>query len=174
MTETEAKLRRHLTLMKIIQDGIHVMDMQGNIVEANDAFCDMLGYTQKEACRLNIADWNSQYSKEELLARLQSSIGKSARFETVHRRKDGTLIDVEVSTTGVDIEGQTYIFASSLNITGRKAAEDKLRRLTHIYAALSQCNQAIVRCTNEAELFPENLPRCGRFRRHENGLDRDA
>src|SRR5450759_1525185 len=155
MTETEAQLRRHQTLMKIAQDGIHVIDTQGNIVEVNDAFCDMLGYTLKEACQLNIADWNSQYSKEELLGRLQSFIGKSARFETVHRRKDGKLIDVEISTTGVDIEGQTYFFASSRDITERKAAEDKVRRLTQIYAALSQCNPAIVRCTNEAELFPK-------------------
>ncbi len=155
MTETEAKLRRYQTLMDVTQDGIHVIDIKGNLVEANDAFCNMLGYTRKEALQLNIADWNSQYSKNELLARLQSFIGKSARFETVHRRKDGKLINVEVSTSGVKIEGETYFFASSRDITERKAAEDKVRRLTQIYAALSQCNQAIVRCANEAELFPQ-------------------
>ena len=155
MTKTEAQLKRHQTLMKNALDGIHILDLQGNMVEVNDAFCDMLGYTQEEACQLNIVDWNSQYSKKELLTRLQSFVGKSARFETVHRRKDGTLIDVEVSTTGVDIEGQTYFFASSRDITERKAAEDNVRRLTQLYAALSQCNQAIVRCANEVELFPQ-------------------
>ncbi len=35
----------------------------------------------------------------------------------------------------------------------RKDAEAKKHRVTQLYAALSQCNQAIVRCTNEAELF---------------------
>jgi len=35
----------------------------------------------------------------------------------------------------------------------RDEAEAKNQRLTQLYAALSQCNQAIVRCTNEAELF---------------------
>ncbi len=155
MTETEAMLKRYQTLMNVTQDGIHVMDAQGNFVEVNDAFCGMLGYTRKEALQLNIADWNSQYSKKELLARLQSFIGKSARFETVHRRKDGKLINVEVSTSGVKIEGETYFFASSRDITERKAAEDKVRRLTQIYAALSHCNQAIVRCISEAELFPQ-------------------
>ena len=155
MTKTEAQLKRHQTLMNNALDGIHIIDLQGNIVEVNDAFCDMLGYTQKEACQLNIADWNSQYPKKELLARLQSFVGKSARFETIHRRKDGKLINVEVSTTGVEIEGQAYYFASSRDITEHKAAEDKVRRLTQIYAALSQCNQAIVRCANEMELFPQ-------------------
>jgi diguanylate cyclase (GGDEF)-like protein/PAS domain S-box-containing protein len=155
MTETEAQIRLHHTLLKITLDGIHILDVNGNIVEVNDSFCDMLGYTREEASRLNIADWNSQYSRQELLARLQSFTGKSARFETVHRRKDGTLINVEISTTGIDIEGQTYFFASSRDVTARKAAEEKVRRLTQIYAALSQCNQAIVRCNSETELFPK-------------------
>ena len=153
MTKTEEKLKHLQTLMDVTQDGIHVINTQGNIVEVNDAFCEILGYTRKEAMLLNISDWNSQYSKQELLARLQSFIGKNARFETVHRRKDGKLINVEVSISGVDIEGQLYFFASSRDITERKAAENKVRRLTQIYAALSQCNQAIVRCTNEVELF---------------------
>ena len=155
MTEIETQSKRHSTLMKITLDGIHILDTNGNIVEVNDSFCDMLGYTQEEASKLNVADWNSQYSKEELLIRLQNLVGTSARFETIHRRKDGTLINVEICTTGIDIEGRSYFFASSRDITGRKAAEDKLRRLTQIYATLSQCNQAIVRCTNEAELFPK-------------------
>ena len=45
--------------------------------------------------------------------------------------------------------------ATTRDVTARKAAEEKVRRLTQIYAALSQCNQAIVRCTSEAELFPK-------------------
>jgi diguanylate cyclase (GGDEF)-like protein len=37
----------------------------------------------------------------------------------------------------------------------RDAAQAKNQRLTQLYAALSQCNQAIVRCTNESELFAQ-------------------
>ena len=127
--ETEAQLRRYQTLMKNALDGIHIIDIQGNVVEVNDAFCDMLGYTLEEARRLNIADWNSQYSKKELLARLRNLIGKSARFETVHRRKDGKLINVEISTTGIEIDGQSYLYASSRDITDRKAADEEIKHL---------------------------------------------
>ena len=42
----------------------------------------------------------------------------------------------------------------SRDITSRKTAEFKVGRLSKLYAAISQCNQAIVRCNNEAELFP--------------------
>jgi len=40
-----------------------------------------------------------------------------------------------------------------IDITERKIAEGKVRRVSQFYAALSLCNQAIVRCTSEAELF---------------------
>ena len=43
--ESEVLLRRNRALMQTSMDGIHVMDMQGNILTANDAFCRMLGYT---------------------------------------------------------------------------------------------------------------------------------
>lgn len=41
------------------------------------------------------------------------------------------------------------------DITAHKASEARIHRLTQLYAALSQCNQAIVRCDNSEELFPE-------------------
>ncbi len=126
--ETDVLLRRYQTLMKNALDGIRVMDMHGDIVEANDAFCRMLGYTQEEASRLNIADWDAQWSKEELLQRLKDFVGKSgSTFETVQRRKDGTLINVEVSTTNVEIDGEQYFYASSRDITERKLVEKTLQ-----------------------------------------------
>ncbi|NNM65241.1 MAG: EAL domain-containing protein [Burkholderiales bacterium] len=42
-----------------------------------------------------------------------------------------------------------------LDITRRKTTEARLQRMSQLYAALSQCNQAIVRCSSEQELFPQ-------------------
>ena len=153
MMETDSQLKRYQILMKNALDGIHIMDMEGNIIEANDSFCDMLGYTREEMLKLNVADWNSQWSKAELQVKFRHLVGASARFETIHRRKDGSLIDVEISTTGVDIEGQHYYFASSRDISARKAVENKVWRLTQLYAAMAQCNQAILHYIDEVELL---------------------
>ncbi|MDE1981378.1 MAG: EAL domain-containing protein [Betaproteobacteria bacterium] len=49
----------------------------------------------------------------------------------------------------------TMIRGVLIDITPRKEAEARVQRLTQLYAALSQCNQAIVRCTSEEELFPQ-------------------
>ena len=124
--ETARLLRRNQILMQNSVDGIHVMDIEGNLVEANDAFCRMLGYSREEVAGLNVADWNAQWTAGELRARFKDFIGKSAIFETVHRRKDGTLIDVEISTSHAEMEGQDLFFALSRDITERKKSQQAL------------------------------------------------
>jgi diguanylate cyclase (GGDEF)-like protein/PAS domain S-box-containing protein len=123
----EALLRRNQTLMQNAMDGIHIMDMQGNVVEANDSFCQMLGYTKEEMASLNVADWDAQWSAEELRENFKLLIGKNARFETVHRSKDGALMDVEITTSGMEIAGQNLLFAASRDITERKRAEQGIQ-----------------------------------------------
>jgi diguanylate cyclase (GGDEF)-like protein/PAS domain S-box-containing protein len=123
LRETEMLLRRNQALMLTSMDGIHIMDMEGNIVAANDAFCRMLGYSQEEVSRLNVADWDAQWSGEELRARFRELVGRSELFETVHRRKDGTLINVEISSAGVELDGEKYLYASSRDVTERKRYE---------------------------------------------------
>lgn len=142
--EMTALLRRNQVLMKTANDGIHVMDIQGNIVEVNDAFCDMLGYTREEALHLNAADWDAQWSCEELQERFRGFIGKSAVFETVHRRKDGTLLNVEISSTGVEIDGMPYLFAASRNITERKKIQEELNRRESYLTAIIENQDGMV------------------------------
>jgi len=126
-SETEKLLRRNHALMQNSMDGIHVMDVQGNIVEANDAFCRMLGYTQEEMAHLHVADLEAQWSAEQLRERFKELVGKSGRFETVHRRKDGTLINVEISISSIEIDGQFFSVAASRDITERKSTEEELK-----------------------------------------------
>jgi diguanylate cyclase (GGDEF)-like protein/PAS domain S-box-containing protein len=138
--------------MKTALDGFRVMDINGNILEANDSFCEMLGYTPEEVRGLNVSDWDMQWSKQELLQRLKDFVGKSARFETVQRRKDGTLINVEISTTGVEIDGESYFFASSRDITERKKNAEAQR----IAAVTFDTQEAIMITTPDAVILRVN------------------
>lgn len=126
---TGSTLSRYKSLMQTSMDGIHVMDVQGNLVEANDAFCRMLGYTKKDMHGLNVADWSARESVEELREKFRELVGKNDMFEAVYRRKDGTLINVEISASGVELDGQSFIYASSRDITGRKQAEEEIHNL---------------------------------------------
>ncbi len=123
----EAERRR--VLFEQSQDGIVVLDLAGEVVELNRAFADMLGYSLEEAQRLRVWDWDDQMSKAELLARLVAVAEVGATFETRHRRKNGLLLDVEVSSGGVDWRGRTLVFAVHRDISLRKIMETRQRRL---------------------------------------------
>jgi diguanylate cyclase (GGDEF)-like protein/PAS domain S-box-containing protein len=128
--KNEVLLLRQKVLMSSTLEGVHIMDIDGNIVECNEAFCQMLGYSPEDARNLNVSDWDAQWSRKELMERFKALVHvNSARFETRHRRSDGTLFDVEVSTTGAEIDGRRYLFASSYDITRRKEAEETIRQL---------------------------------------------
>ena len=137
--ETQALLRRNQGLMKTAIDGIHILDVEGNLVEFNDAFCQMLGYTSEEATTLNVADWDAHYSSEELRNRLRGFItnNRSDTFETTHRRKDGSLINIEISCSAMEMDGKHYLLALSRDITKRKQAESEIHSLA-FYDALTR------------------------------------
>jgi PAS domain S-box-containing protein len=93
--ESEGKYRM---LLEQASDGIHTYDARGDFIETNSKLCEMLGYTREELLRLNVADL---VPPEDLAAapirfdRLQA--GETVLTERRLRRKDGTLLPVEIS-----------------------------------------------------------------------------
>ncbi len=108
-------------------DGIVVLDEQGNVYEANQKFADMLGYTPEEVRKLSVWDWDAQIKREQLDEMIASIGPEGDRFETRHRRKDGSIFDVEISTNGAVFAGRKLIFCVCRDITARKQAEEALR-----------------------------------------------
>ncbi len=117
-------------------DGIHILDESGSIVQLSESFANMLGYSYEEAVKLNIVEWDAGIPKDQLVETVKSLMGEAKRFETKHRRKDGTLIDVEVNANGVEIAGKRYLFASARDITAQTAAKKQLVELTERYMTL--------------------------------------
>ena len=117
-------------LLRTASDGIHVMDLNGDILQANDRFCQMLGYSHEEVSQLNVRDWDARWSELELRDEvIPRVLAHPVVFETRHRRRDGHIIDVEVSATAVDIDGERVLFAASRDISERKRAEEETRRV---------------------------------------------
>ncbi len=125
--------RQSEILLRTASDGIHVLNLEGDVVEANDAFCNMLGYTRAEVLGMNVREWDAHFSAEELKIRIPQLLDKLNIFETVHRRKDGRLMDVEISTIGVTIDDEILLYCSSRDITDRKHAEQQLRLVARVF-----------------------------------------
>lgn len=100
-------------------DGIHTLDFEGNVVAVNRAFCDMLSYSRDELLAMNVRDWDAQWSSDELRAKIDEIRRERQLFETRHRRKDGSVIDVEVSVAAAEIERSVYLFACARDITAQ-------------------------------------------------------
>jgi two-component system CheB/CheR fusion protein len=125
--------RQYEVLLRTASDGIHILDMEGNVVEANDAFCEMLGYSHEEVIGMNVREWDAFFSPEEIKGKILTILDKLSVFETRHRRRDGRIFDVEVSAVGVHLDDVTLLYCSSRDITSRKQVEEQLRLVAKVY-----------------------------------------
>ena len=125
--ENEVVWRR--ILVDQSRDGIVILGQEGKVFEANRQFAGMLGYSVEEAQQLYVWDWDVQWSKKRLLQMIRAVDEAGDHFETVHRRKDGTFYDVEISTNGAFYLQQKLIFCVCRDITERKRAEQERKRL---------------------------------------------
>ena len=109
------------------RDGIHILDRNGKLRGANRKFEEMLGYSHKEIKNLHVWDWDAQWTWEEILERIARSDSGGALVETRHRRKDGVVIDVEISASRVEWRGQSLYYCVCRDFSERKQAEQALR-----------------------------------------------
>lgn len=78
-------------------DGSWVLGGDGQILDVNTAYCRMSGYSKEELLKMNAADIEDQTSGETTMRLQIGRVRGGGRYETKHRRKDGTLFEVEVS-----------------------------------------------------------------------------
>ena len=130
----EATRRR--ILVDQSRDGIVILDQNGNVYEANQRFAEMLGYSPKETAELHVWDWEYLFPRERVLEMIRTVDEAGDHFETQHRRKDGSVYDVEISTNGAVIAGQKLVFCVCRDITERKRAEGALRKSEAKYRTL--------------------------------------
>jgi len=119
---------RYLKLMNLASDGILVMDLDGRLVEFSDIAAKMFGYTHAEMQRRSICDFNAKECDEETLQRIRDVPTEPVTFETLYRRKDGTLYDASVTTVKIRIDGHQYVYASVRDVTRQKKDRERLQR----------------------------------------------
>ncbi len=123
---------KYQNLLQASGDGIHILDLQGRVRETNPTFCDMLGYSYDEVIGMSVLQWEANFNPEDAIKKLSENFAQANVFETRHRRKDGAIIDVEVSAKAVSINGETLLWNASRDISDRKRAEFERDRLQAI------------------------------------------
>lgn len=128
------KLERSLKLAQFTidgaQDAIFHMNQDAQILYVNDAACRHLGYTNDELLTLSVPDINPSFSMEAWRNNWKdtANVG-SRRFETLQKRKDGTMVPVEVVANCLKLEDEPVFFSFVRDITERKRADEEIRNL---------------------------------------------
>ena len=133
----EEAVRRRL-IFEQSRDGIVVLDATGKVFEANRRFAEMLGYTPEELLKRYVWDWDACFKKEELEAMIARLDHSGGLFETRHRRKDGSIYDVDISSSVCYWAGQKLIYCSCRDITDRKFHEQELQKARQAADAANQ------------------------------------
>jgi len=128
VTQRRASEEQLRNIVQTSMDGFWVNDIQGRLLDCNEAGCRALGYTREEMQTLTVADIEALESPADTAAHIRRIIENGRdRFETRHRRKDGRVIDVEISVYyQPDADGGRF-YAFVRDITAHKQAEVALR-----------------------------------------------
>ena len=130
LRESEEKFRG---IFDTINDGIHIHEIMpdgkpGKFIAVNNAACQMLQYTREELLEHGPLDFVTEYHSrpfDDIVAEL-SATGHSI-FETGHRRKDGTIVPVEINSHVVNLQGKKVGITVIRDITERRKTLDAIR-----------------------------------------------
>ena len=133
----ETQQHSFVALQNVLQttlDGFLRFDRQGRLLQVNPAYCVMSGYTQDELLQMSVLDLEATEKPEAVAARIVH-LYKTGReqFETRHRRKDGSLWEVEASLTANAGSGGE-VFAFLRDVTERKRAQLRLEMAASVFS----------------------------------------
>lgn len=128
----------HEAIIRSSIDGFWESDTKGNILDVNDAYCRLIGYSRDELLTMNINDLEAVENQEETGQHIKKIMETgSDRFETRHRRKDGRVVDIDVSVNYLHNDGGRFIVFLR-DITERRRRENKLRQANTLNQTILQ------------------------------------
>ncbi len=151
-----AREREISGILENMQDVYFRVDLQGHFLLLSSSAHRLYGYDSHEdmmgACAADL------YAKQEDRAKLLQELsakGYVYDYEGAACKKDGSNFWVSINAQYFrDEKGEAKGMEGVVrDISERRAAQTKILKLSRMYAALSECNEAIVRCSNQEELF---------------------
>lgn len=129
LKSAEAALRLNQFIIDQASVGIFRGDADARIRYVNEYGARMLGYSREELLSMSFFDIDPTLTQDWWRKHRSELTARSHRkFESVHRRKDGTTFPVEVTVNYLEFGGYELSCSFAQDITERKAAEESLRQ----------------------------------------------
>ena len=130
--QIETEKKRYEIMMQHSSDGILIVDFDGNLIECSQRASEMLGYEKDELLKLSVYDLD--FSSKERVSDIIKFIAKQpTKFETTHKRKNGSLYDAEITASLIELGEKGYIYAAVRDITEKKAIERERESLLELF-----------------------------------------
>lgn len=134
--------KQYKMVIQTAMDGFWMMDAQARLLDVNEAYCNLTGYSRDELLTMSVADLEAAETPKVTSQHIRQIIKRGCdHFESRHRCKNGRIIDIEVSVNYLEIEGGRF-FAFIRDITGRKGTEERLREEAEVAKNLMMINKA--------------------------------
>ena len=119
---------RNKAVLQSAQDGYWRIDLQGYLLEVNQAYCTMTGYTEQELLNKSVSDMEAYEDQNGVAAHIQKVLEKKYdRFESFQTRKNGEVFPVEVSFQYLPEQGD-YLFAFIRDLTEIRKMDEEIRK----------------------------------------------
>ena len=106
----------HRSILRTAMDGFWLVDAEGRLQEVSETYCRMSGYSEQELLTMRIADIEAAETADEAASHIKRTMALGEdRFQSRHRRKDGSVFDVEISAQYRPLKsGQFVVFIQDL------------------------------------------------------------
>lgn len=153
---------------------LFVRAADGAIVEANAAAMTVYGYAREELLRLTIYDLRATAEGPKIRAQMDAADADGILFETEHRRKDGSVFPVEVSSRGTTtLRGERVLLSIVRDITARRRMEERLREQEERYRLLFEnSSEGVLLTRPDGSVMAANPQACRIFARTEEDIRR--
>lgn len=101
-------------LLNLSQQQIHILDIEGSILFANDAFLNAHGY-QRQDLPLSIFDIDCTLNRANIVEEMSKVSDTPQVFLTQHRHRNGSTFDLEVTINKAEWQGKQVYYATAIN-----------------------------------------------------------
>jgi len=134
----------HRTILQTSMDGYWLSDMHGTILDTNESYCRMSRYTRQELLALHIDTIVANESRDEIASRVQRIMSNGTeRFESSHRRRDGSIMELEISVQYLPFGGGRIV-SFFRDITEQKAMARALQSSEEHHRCLIENSHDII------------------------------